>query len=107
MANDCHNNEGKKMMYISVTRSIFHDAFQSCRPDQFTYFGLNSLFDYLDDMDQADMYELDVIAICCEFTQYDNINSACQAYGLTDQDELENNTIVIECDDDTVIVQDY
>lgn len=94
-------------MYINVTRSIFHNQFNSCRPDQFTYSGLNALYDYLDDMDQADMYELDVIAICCEFTQYDNIESACQEYGVQDRDELESNTIVIECDDDTVIIQNY
>lgn len=95
------------MMYINVTSSIFREAFRSIRPGQFTYSGLNALYDYLDDMDQADMYELDVIAICCEFCQYDNIDQACQACGLTDQNELERKTIVIECDDDTVIVQNY
>lgn len=91
-------------MYIQVTRSIFHDEFRSIRPDNFNYAGLNALFDYFDDMED---FELDVIAICCDFSQYGSIEAALEEYRLEDREELEDRTLVIECDDGTVIIQNF
>jgi len=101
-------------MYIEVTKSIFQDEFQSVRPNQFTYAGLNTLFDYLEEYehdahngDAGDSVELDVIAICCDFSQYDSIDDALKAFNLEDRDELEGNTVVLNCADSSVIVQNY
>jgi hypothetical protein len=48
--------------------SEFRDAFrQANRQDQFSYEALNMLYEYFEDVD-PDM-ELDVIAICCEYTE--------------------------------------
>jgi hypothetical protein len=48
--------------------SQFRDAFhQADRHDQFSYEALNMLYEYFEDCD-PDM-ELDVIAICCEYTE--------------------------------------
>jgi hypothetical protein len=48
--------------------SQFRDQFhQRGRGDQFSYDALGLLFDYLDDCGSD--IELDVVAICCEFTE--------------------------------------
>ena len=94
-------------MYIEVTKSIFHDAFQSTRPEQFTYAGLNALYECLTDMGEDNDCELDVIAICCDFSQYRSIEEVLQAYRLENRDELEESTIVLECTDGTIIIQNF
>ena len=57
-------------MYQTINFSQFTDEFNSIRPNNFSYDGLQVLFDYLeqyeDDVTQNGM-ELDVIAICCDF----------------------------------------
>lgn len=92
-------------MIIKVTKSIFIDEFKAVRPDNFTYSGLEALFDYLDDC-QPDI-ELDVIEICCDFCQYDTVEEACSAYDLKDREELEYNTIVIDCADGSIIIANF
>jgi len=48
--------------------SQFRDAFrQADRKDQFSYEALNMLYEYFEDCD-PDM-ELDVIAICCDYSE--------------------------------------
>lgn len=94
-------------MYIEVTKSIFHDEFQRTRPEQFTYAGLNALYDYITDTGDNDDYELDVIEICCDFSQYGSIEEVLQAYRLENRDELEESTIVLECTDGTIIIQNF
>jgi hypothetical protein len=51
----------------------FRDAFQSLRPDNFSYDGLGILFDYLEELEQVtgEETELDVIAICCDWCESD------------------------------------
>ena len=45
----------------------FRDAFQAIRPDNFSYEGLETIYNYLEEIDSE--MELDVIAICCDFSQ--------------------------------------
>ena len=55
-------------MYQTITPSAFRDAFRAAgRADQFSYHALGMLFDYFDDVDPD--HELDVIAICCAFSE--------------------------------------
>lgn len=66
-------------MYQTVnTVSNFRDEFRACRrADQFSYEGLGILFAYFEqyEEDTGEPIELDVIAICCEFSEdsYENI----------------------------------
>jgi hypothetical protein len=96
-------------MIIEVTRSIFIDQFRAVRPDNFNYAGLNALYDYYEQYqeDTGEEIELDVIALCCDFCQYDSIEEVCKAYDLADREELEENTIIIDCDDESVIIQNF
>jgi hypothetical protein len=72
-------------MYINVTESIFMDAFNSLRPDNFSYAGLRALFEYYEDDENE---ELDVIAICCEWEEF------------TREELLDNYSHLFECEDD-------
>ena len=55
-------------MYQTVNKSQFCDAFHAMgRADQFTYDGLGMLFDHFEDT--APDAELDVIAICCGYSE--------------------------------------
>jgi hypothetical protein len=93
-------------MYIEVTESIFIDVFRSIRPNQFSYAGLQALYEYFTDMGSEEM-ELDVIAICCDFSQYDTEEEALKACDVESMYELVQETIVIECADNTIIICDY
>lgn len=60
-------------MYQTInTASNFRDEFRACgRADQFSYEALGLLFDYLEayEMDTGEEIELDVISICCDYTE--------------------------------------
>ena len=55
-------------MYQTINKSQFRDAFKTMgRADQFSYDALGMLFDYFEDT--ATDAELDVIAICCAYSE--------------------------------------
>jgi hypothetical protein len=82
----------------------FRDEFAACgRENQFSYEALGLLFDYLEKNDSD--YELDVIALCCEYSEY-MPESIIESYGIEyDENEpaaldaatayLEANTTII------------
>ena len=60
--------------------SQFRDEFRQCgRADQFSYEALGLLFDYFEEIDPD--YELDVIAICCEYSE-GTVEQIADWYGL-------------------------
>ena len=91
----------------------FERAFDSMRPDNFSYDGLRALFDYLEEYEDStgEELELDVIAICCEFTEFENME---EFWGNYDEDDypnmqaIEDNTTVIPIPgSDGFIIQDF
>ena len=60
-------------MYQTIdTASSFRDEFRHAgRKDQFSYEALGLLFDYLEayEMDTGEEIELDVVSICCDYTE--------------------------------------
>ena len=59
-------------MKQTINFSQFHDAFRNMdRMDNFSYQGLRVLYDWFNDYDDdcGTDTELDVIAICCEFSE--------------------------------------
>lgn len=57
-------------MFIKVDLLTFRDYFNAIRPNNFTYQGLEVLFDYLEEMEEyEEQCELDVIALCCDFSE--------------------------------------
>jgi len=67
-------------MKTTVSVYDFHQAFKELRPTNFTYAGLNILYDYFEEYerDTGEELEMDVIAICCDFTEdtWQNIASS-------------------------------
>ena len=59
-------------MKTTVYRSDFHDAFiRADRKENFSYSGRDILFDYLEqyEEDSGEEIELDVIALCCDYSE--------------------------------------
>lgn len=81
------------MMKTTVSLHDFRDAFRRIRPNNFSYEGLGVLFEYLEDLetDSGNEIELDVIAICCDFSE-NNWEDIANEYGfdlegIEDEDE--------------------
>jgi len=95
-------------MKQTVYFNDFYDVFQSKRPDDFSYEGLKALFDYLEQYEQDcdQELELDVIALCCDFAEYDSIDQFRSDYGDEYQtfDDIEQKTTLIKIDDEKFIV---
>lgn len=90
-------------MKTSVNFSQFCDAFRDMgRNDNFSYAGKRALFDFLEDMADStgEEYELDVIALCCEFAESDV--EELIAYYSIDVSEAEDDEEEIEA-----IVEEY
>lgn len=93
----------------TVTESDFRSAFQVIRPDNFSYEGLTALYEYLWDLseDIGEDIELDVIALCCNFTEY-NEEEARREFNIDPDVENWQDEVLgaIASGDDFVIVQD-
>lgn len=75
-------------MHITITSSMFADAFSSMgREDQFSREALEALFNYLEEYEQdtGEDLELDVVALCCDFAEYENAIAAAEDYGFTSE----------------------
>jgi len=72
-------------MKITINESIFKDQFRLYgQIDQFSSNGLTALYDYLEEVyDESTEYEynLDVVSLCCEYTEYASALDA--VYGST------------------------
>lgn len=93
----------------------FTDAFRDHgRQDQFTYEAKKVLFDYYGQLEEdiGEEIKLDVIAICCEWSEYET-QELINAYGDEGQNisEVENycedNTIIIKLDNGSYLIQQF
>ena len=78
----------------TVSESLFHDAFHRMgRAKQFSYGARSALFEYYEEMseDMGEPVELDVIAICCDWSEY-TVEEAVEAYPQIAEDVEENPT---------------
>ena len=85
----------------------FCDAFRDAdRKENFSYDGLRVLFDYFDDMESqtGEDMELDVIAICCDYSEL-STDEIIREYRI-DITDFEGETITDE-DELTEIVREY
>jgi hypothetical protein len=71
-------------MKTTIGWGDFTKAFDSMRPDNFTYDGLSALYDYLVQYEDetGEEIELDVIAICCDFSE-DRWETIANYYDVT------------------------
>tara|TARA_R100000742_G_C4217282_1_gene42034 strand:- start:220 stop:618 length:399 start_codon:yes stop_codon:yes gene_type:complete len=132
------------MIYTRINKYLMIDAFRSYgrlktseTHGNFTEEAVEALFDYYDEStyglkdSEITHYELDVIGICCEWTQYDDIDEVISTLFQSDNfnnyevrncvfsikgkvfthddvfEYLEDNTYHIVLDDDSILVRDF
>ena len=98
-------------MKQTITLHDFRNAFYNTdRKDSFSYGGLEILFDYLEELEQAtgEEMKLDVIALCCDYAEsiiddlisvYDIDMSDCD----TDDDEAIKETVMKYMKQNTIV----
>ena len=69
-------------MKTTVNQTDFIDAFKKLRPDNFSYEGLDALYNYIENLEQdtGEEFELDVIAFCCSYSEYKNLDEYKKNY---------------------------
>ena len=80
-------------MKQTVYLGDFHDAFRAMdRLKNFSIEGRDALFAYLEDYEDStgETLELDVIALCCDFTKYENLDEYRRNYTRRDYETLED-----------------
>lgn len=85
-------------MKMTLDQSDFVNAFRNAgRGEQFSYAAFEALFEHLEDTNPE--YELDVIGLCCEWTEYDSAAEAASGYDWEpdeNEDEEENEESALE-----------
>jgi hypothetical protein len=99
-------------MKQTINLHQFRDAFRDYdRQNNFTYEGLAALFDWLEELDDSCGTEskLDVIALCCDFTEYQGIFSEIiDVYpDIRCIDDLLDHTPVIPVEGGGYIIQNF
>ena len=80
-----------------VTEHEFIDTFKKIRPENFSYEGLKVLFEHLEfwEKEEDKPIEFDVIAICCDYTEYDNKKELLENYDMSIE-EIQDRTFCFE-----------
>tara|TARA_A100001201_G_scaffold88908_1_gene77947 strand:+ start:121 stop:453 length:333 start_codon:yes stop_codon:yes gene_type:complete len=110
-------------MKTTVNEYDFERAFKDYgRENNFSRYGLSALYRELSEYEASTgvEIELDVIALCCEFTEYESLDELIEAFYHEDDEQpeyiedvalmLENSTTVIHVfgpDWESLIVQDF
>ena len=91
-------------MKQTINEYQFKEAFQSSRPNNFSYEGLTALYDYLEqyEEDTGQEIELDVIGLCCEFTEYDSLKEFQGEY--FDDVEGDKYKTIEEIEEETIVI---
>ena len=85
-----------------VNEYTFRDRFlrSDNYKNNFSYDGLTALFEYLEDYedDTGEEIEFDMIGICCDYTEYDNLEdfNVNYSYLYKTLDDIREETTVIE-----------
>ena len=98
-------------MKQSINEYDFLKAFKEWRPINFSRAGLFALYDYLEQLedDIGEEIELDVIALCCEYAEYDSLAEFREDYGedYNTMQDIEYHTTVIMIDNESFIIQQF
>ena len=101
-------------MIKTITQRDFVNAFdQMNRSENFSVAGRKALFDFFEGV-SPDM-ELEPIAVCCEFSEYEDLNELKSDYSVPedceDDDDVLNyfreETLVLELDNGGLVIQAY
>jgi len=100
-------------MKQTVYKDHFQFMFNQVRPNNFSYEGQGLLFDYFEQLEQdtGTEIELDVIAICCDYSEM-TLEEVASSYNLDEnEDVLEflsmNTSVVGETSEGTIVFQQF
>jgi len=98
------------IMKTSVNFYNFQQAFKDMgRDDNFSYAGLKALYNYLADYEEetGEEIELDVIALCCDFSEYESLEDFQADYGdeYATIEDIRDSTTVIDIENGSFIIQ--
>ena len=103
-------------MIEQVSFNAFCDAFKgdvgSNRENQFSYDGKKALYDYLEEYEESTntKVELDIIALCCEYTEFDSVEDYLESYNTDiereeyDTEEEYNKAVLNEIQEKTTLI---
>ena len=99
-------------MKQTISKHDFTEAFRKIRPNSFTYAGLEALFEYLEqyEKDTGEEIELDVISLCCEYSEYQDLKAFQDDYNADEYEsieDIENATTVIRVGENGFIIQQF
>mgnify|MGYP003131193333 CR=1 FL=1 len=102
-------------MKKTVNFDEFSRWFEQNRPNNFSRAGLQALFDDLErfEEDSGEEIEFDPIALCCEYTEYDDIdefkaNYTCKEYqDIEDWEGVMDYTLTIPITEKSFIIQNF
>jgi hypothetical protein len=79
-----------------------NDFKKSQYKNNFSIQGLRALFDYFEKLEEdlGEELEFDIIAICCDYTEYDTIEEFKKDYA-----EFDNIKSIKEIEEDTVVIR--
>ncbi len=93
----------------------FSRWFEQNRPNNFSRAGLRALFDYFEEFeeDTGQEWEFDGIALCCDFTEYDDLNEfkanyTCEEFqDIEDWEGINDYTSVIPICEKSFLIQNF
>lgn len=96
-------------MKTTVSKSDFRDAFHQMDRDNFSYAGLGALYDFVEELDEDcdTESELDVIAFCCDYVEYENLAAFHEDYDKEDYPDrasIDEVTALISIDSEAFII---
>jgi hypothetical protein len=98
------------MLYQEISKTDFIDRFHKMnRSENFSREGLEALYGYFEELSEDQNIQFDVIAICCDFTEYNNLAEFNLDYGMKfdDIEEIYDFTQVISIDNEKFIIQNF
>ena len=104
-------------MKKTITKQDFINEFEnSYRKENFSYQALERLFDYFEQFEDetGEQIELDIIAICCDFVEFENVKELKKEYEIPSYlsfekilDYLNERTQVISFEKNCILIQRY
>ena len=85
-------------MIYEINKTEFIEAFSKWHggdyKNNFSYDGLDAMYDYFDEIEE---YELDMVGICCNYSEYENLAEIQEQYpDIETVEDLREFTEVIE-----------
>ena len=95
------------MIYKTLNENQFINEFGNSGQyaNNFSKEGLKALYEHLSELENL---ELDVIAICCEYAEYESFDELIADYSqYTTLESIESETVVIETDSGGYVIRQF